>query len=106
MRDPLEQYSNTSAKLGGLVQAPRNMHIFGCLNVSIALHSDRKSLITVSFRAYGFNIFTATVSSLHFPWWILPYPPSPICFSSFNSWKSISKEMLNCLGSGNLLFYF
>ena len=67
IRDPLEQYSRTSAKLGGEVQAPRNMHILGCLKFSMALHSLRKSLITMSFIAYGFNIFTATVNSLHFP---------------------------------------
>ena len=67
MRDPLEQYSKTSAKLGGLVQAPRNIQMLGCLNVSNALHSERKSLMTTSLMAAGFNIFTATVNYLHFP---------------------------------------
>lgn len=35
-RDPLEQYSSTIAKLGGLVQAPKNITIFGWRNASIA----------------------------------------------------------------------
>lgn len=51
MREPLEQYSNTNAKLGGLVQAPKNIQILGCLKVSMALHSLRKSLMTISFNA-------------------------------------------------------
>jgi hypothetical protein len=35
-RDPLEQYSKTMKKSGGLVQAPKNMTIFGCLRADIA----------------------------------------------------------------------
>jgi hypothetical protein len=43
-RDPLPQYSRTIAKLGGLVHAPKNITILGCLSAYIAPHSLKKSL--------------------------------------------------------------
>ena len=48
-RDPLAQNSKIMQKSGYLVHAPKNMTIFGCLNASIAWHSDRKSLNEFSF---------------------------------------------------------
>lgn len=63
--EPLEQYSRTMAKLGALVQAPKNITMFGCLNASIAAHSLKKSLIALSDSIL--NILMATMVSLHSP---------------------------------------
>lgn len=46
--EPLAQYYNTIAKLGGFVHAPKNITIFGCLKAYIAAHSLKKSLTAPS----------------------------------------------------------
>ena len=74
--DPLEQNSRTIAKLGALVQAPRNMTILGCLRASMAAHSLKKSLTALSDSIL--NILMATVVYLHSPLYMIPYPPSEI----------------------------
>ncbi len=67
-RDPLEQYSKTMKKSGGLVQAPKNMTIFGCLRADIAWHSDKKSLKLLKLLFYSIlNFLMATVVSRHLP---------------------------------------
>jgi hypothetical protein len=53
------------AKLGALVQAPKNITMFGCLNASMAAHSLKKSLIALSDSIL--NILMATMVSLHSP---------------------------------------
>lgn len=75
-KEPLAQYYNTIAKLGGLVQAPRNITIFGCLKASMAAHSLKKSLTAPSDSIL--NIFMATTVYLHNPLYIIPYPPYEI----------------------------
>jgi hypothetical protein len=64
--DPFLQNSRTIEKLGGLVQAPKNITIFGCLKASMAWHSERKSLRLDSYIPSILNILTATTLSLHF----------------------------------------
>ncbi len=64
-KEPLEQYSRTIAKLGDLVQAPRNITTLGCLKASMAAHSLKKSLTALSDSIL--NILMATVVSLQRP---------------------------------------
>jgi hypothetical protein len=63
--DPLAQYSNTIAKFGGFVHAPKNITMFGCRNAYIAAHSLKKSFTAPS--DYILNIFIATTVSRHNP---------------------------------------
>lgn len=53
------------AKLGDLVQAPKNMTMLGCLKASMAAHSLKKSLTALSDSIL--NIFIATVVYLQSP---------------------------------------
>jgi len=68
--EPFEQYSSTIAKFGALVQAPKNMTIFGCLSASMAAHSLKKSLTALSLSIL--NILMATVVSLQRPLYMIP----------------------------------
>ena len=101
-RVPPGQYSRTIAKLGGLVQAPRNITMFGCLRASIAWHSLMKSLTELSFYFSILKSLTATVVFLHLASYMIPYPPSDIWRPSDISWKGISMELSNTRGFNDL----
>ena len=64
-KEPLEQNYKTIAKFGALVQAPKNITIFGCLKAYIAAHSLKKSLTALYDSIL--NILIATMVSLQSP---------------------------------------
>lgn len=76
------------AKFGGVLQIPTKSTMFGCLNLASMLISllnyfnNSSSILGLKF------FFTATLSPLYIPLWIVLNPPCEICYPT-SSWLNL-----------------